>query len=194
MNRKCRGEKINNPDAYFIKTRHDVAQVDPWRPCVSHLVEQVISEELQQVPIPGLRPRRILLESASFQKDGFPRHKNPQQPTGTNRIHGSSTFPSTPETSSLHTTTNGGEYRKTCLGFFRVNTRFRNSTFSLTITTKKKKKKHFLCWLQRWCNINPTDFNHSFWRCCTGEMKRHVYLMDLLLQVLLHIFMCAHLQ
>lgn len=39
-----------------------MAEVDPGRSCLRHLVEQVIPEELQQVAVPGLRPRRVLLE------------------------------------------------------------------------------------------------------------------------------------
>lgn len=54
-------------EVHLIETRHDVAQVDPGCASFSHLVEQVISEELQQVTIPCLRPRRILLESATVQ-------------------------------------------------------------------------------------------------------------------------------
>lgn len=94
MNRECKNKKQPNethppptPKAYFIKTRHDVAQIDPGRACFSDLVEQVISEELQQIPIPCLGPRRILLKSGAFQtRRFFTAQKQKQDPTGANNL------------------------------------------------------------------------------------------------------------
>lgn len=54
--------KNQEKPAYFVETGHNMAEVDPRRSCLRHLVEQVIPEELQQVAVSGLRPRRVLLE------------------------------------------------------------------------------------------------------------------------------------
>lgn len=52
----------SNTQAHLIETGHDVAEVDPGCACLCHLVEQVISEELQQVTVTSLRPCWVLLE------------------------------------------------------------------------------------------------------------------------------------
>lgn len=39
-----------------------MAEIDPRRPGLGHLVEQVISKQLQEVPVPRLRPCWILLK------------------------------------------------------------------------------------------------------------------------------------
>lgn len=39
-----------------------MAEIDPRRPGFGHLVEQVIAEKLQEVPVPRLRPCWILLK------------------------------------------------------------------------------------------------------------------------------------
>lgn len=66
-----------------------MAEVDPGRPCFRHLVEQVIPEELQQVAVSGLRPRRVLLEpdarsTRSWSQDSKTLH-HPPSPVRTGR-------------------------------------------------------------------------------------------------------------
>lgn len=52
--------------AHLVETGNNVAEVNPGGSCISHLVEQVISEELQQVAVARLGPGGILLEPAGY--------------------------------------------------------------------------------------------------------------------------------
>lgn len=50
----------------LVETGDDVAEIDPRRPSFCHLVEQVIPEKLQEVSVPRLRPRGVLLKPKSY--------------------------------------------------------------------------------------------------------------------------------
>lgn len=58
--------------AHLVETGHNVTEVDPGCARLSYLVEQVISEELQQITVTSFRPCWILLEpTRSNSKLGF---------------------------------------------------------------------------------------------------------------------------
>lgn len=46
----------------LVETGHYVAQVDPGCPCLGDLMEEMVSEELEQVAVTRFRPRWVLLE------------------------------------------------------------------------------------------------------------------------------------
>lgn len=52
-----------------------MAEIDPRRPGFGHLVEQVISEQLQEVPVARLRPRWILLKPGAPPRPGGGGHR-----------------------------------------------------------------------------------------------------------------------